>query len=150
MKICYRVLGLVLLGLLATAVSKGADADTLQDNDYVRIDVPEMTQDVTFFRDVMACQAINPDAMTGRDAGQHASSLMSCGPDEIVELVASPHPAHASNHGARPVRLMANNLADADQWLQRDGLPHRSGGETVVNFTTPWGSGCNWSAGRLT
>ncbi|MFA6232370.1 MAG: VOC family protein [Rhodanobacter sp.] len=144
MKIHYRLLTMVLLGLLATALSKGVDAAAFQDNDYVRIDVPNMTQGVRFFRDVLACQPINPSAITGRGATPHASSLMSCGSDSIVELVASPASAHASNHGTRPVRLMANHLAGADRWLRRKGVlvigpPRTRAGETVVNFITPWG-----------
>lgn len=144
MKIHYRLVAVVLVGLLASALSKGVDAAAYQDNDYVRIEVPDMTQGVAFFRDVLACQPINPSAVSSRTAAPRASSLMSCGLDSIVELVAAPSPAHASNHGARPVRLEANNLAGADHWLERKGVkvigpPRTSAGETVVNFITPWG-----------
>lgn len=144
MKSRYRLLGVAMLGMLASTLSKGVDAAAFRDNDYVRIDVPDMTQGVTFFRDVLACQPIGPSSISSRGLRPPASSLMSCGPDSIVELVASPSPARASNHDARPVRLMATSLAGADQWLRRKGIevigpPRTRGGETVVNFITPWG-----------
>lgn len=158
MKSHCRFLGMLLLGLLATVLSKGVDAAAFQNNDYVRIDVPDMIQGVTFFRDVLACQLIDPPATTGRGAAPPASSLMSCGTGSIVELVASASPAHASKHATRPVRLVATNLAGAEQWLRREGVqvigpPGKHAGETVVNFIAPWGLRMqlvSWQAGVTT
>jgi hypothetical protein len=141
MKNRHRLLGALLLALVAATLAKGVEAAAFRGSDYVRIEVPHMGQAVTFFRDVLACQPVAPAAS---DAAAQASRLMSCGAGSMVELVAAPAPAAATHQDAGPVRLVTDNLAGADRWLQRKGVrvigaPQKSGGQTVLNFVAPWG-----------
>lgn len=135
---------ILMAGLLAAFT--GAHAAGLRDNGYVTLNVPDMPQAVTFFRDILDCEPI--EAM-GSAASQSQHTLLICESDTVVELFTS----HATNVSAptrsAPVQFFANDVRHADQWLRRQGvkvvgapLTPASGpqaGMTLVNFVAPWG-----------
>ena len=119
---------------LLPGISRAApDADG-----YVAIQVPDVTQAVSFFRDVMNCTVISDDSQAPLAQG----ALMSCGRETVVEV---------SRSSGRPP-LHQNTLSlDTDDglsvvgWLRAHhiattGSPtHLADGKVAVNFVTPWG-----------
>lgn len=150
------LLTIALLGVVAVTMPLNSRAATLNDNDYVRIGVPDLPQAVSFFQDVLGCQLVGPistASSTLKDMSE--SRLLACESGSIVELfdnhaAASPSPLRrATQSGNESVQFISGNVANADQWLRRAGVrvvgsPQKLGsgplvGMTVVNFISPWG-----------
>jgi len=133
-----RLLALACLGL---SVVSGAHAARLYGNSYVRVGVPDLAQAQDFFRQVLDCRLIGPDASNGV-----ASILLSCDEDSVVELFRQDESAAASS---QPLQFIVADVEHADGWLRRAGVagvgsPHvlASGplaGRTVIDFASPWG-----------
>ena len=116
-------------------------AQPVHRSDYALIDVPDVQQAVDFFRNVLDCEVI--DAATA----EPNNALMACQSGMILEVVVSRSGSAAAN--VAPVRFVVNQIANADRWLEREGVrvigkpvQATSGpdaGQTVVNFVAPWG-----------
>jgi len=109
--------------------------------DYVRMEVPDLHQAVTFFRDVMNCTVLSADAPT-TVAPATELALMDCSPDVIVEL--------SSGHGSTPhktapaqVAFAVNDATAAAAWLRSNHITVLHEGldanKRVVSFLAPWG-----------
>ncbi len=141
------LLAFVMLGAVAAVAATNSRAAVIQDDDYVRIVVPDMAQAATFFRDVLDCQLISPRLDSGDShQGSRESRLLSCGAGSVIELSAAPSPAtSAGSQHREPIRLISDDVAGAAQWLRHEGVrvlgtPRTlKSGQTVVNFIAPWG-----------
>jgi catechol 2,3-dioxygenase-like lactoylglutathione lyase family enzyme len=157
----HKFLLSMLAGGLLFAISSMGYAASVHDSDYVAIGVPDLQQATAFFHNVLDCEEVNPAAGDESRASGHAardmpsSRLLLCDSGTVVELfdahcARSPSPArHATDHGNEPIAFSADNVAQADRWLRREGVkvtgapvavitgPHA--GQTVVNFVAPWG-----------
>jgi catechol 2,3-dioxygenase-like lactoylglutathione lyase family enzyme len=150
------LLTIALLWAVAVAMPVGARGATVRDNDYVRIGVPDLSQAVGFFRDVLNCQLIGSTSAAGSAVkGKGESRLLACESNSIVELFdnhaaeRSSPPRQVSRGDNEPIQFVLEDIAHAGQWLTRSGVrvvgfPHKlsSGplaGMTVVNFVSPWG-----------
>lgn len=122
-------------------VSTGVRAQSGQRGDYALIDVPDVQQAVNFFRNVLDCEVL--DAVTAKQN----NALMACKSGMILELVAVTSASSASN--VAPVRFVVNDVANAGQWLEREGVrvigkpilatSGSDAGQILVNFVAPWG-----------
>lgn len=109
--------------------------------DYAQIDVPDVQQAVSFFRNVLDCEAIDSSTTN------KISALMVCDSGQVLELVRM-H-SGGSRADAPPLRFLVNDVANADRWLESEGArvvgkPVRAtsgpdAGRTMINFTSPWG-----------
>jgi hypothetical protein len=119
-------------------------------DDYVAVQVPDVTQAVSFFRDVMNCGMIRGDGLASA-ADQVA--LMSCGRGTTVQISRaaskSPKTSKTATSTRQPLTLDTDDVAGVAAWLRTHhipliGLPTRltSGpdtGKVAVSFLTPWG-----------
>lgn len=133
--------------LLLTVASLPAPAHAAHDSgDYVAVQVPNLPQAVTFFRDVMNCSVISD----GGDTASAAASLMACGRDTTVEITqASAHPAPRAIVASPTLTLDADDAPAVASWLRANhvhlvGSPTRltagqDAGKLAVTFLTPWG-----------
>lgn len=143
-------------------------AADVHDSGYVSIGVPDLQQATAFFRSILDCEPISliaanqstTMAASGSnghtaDHDQPASRLLLCDAGTVVELFddqATHDPAHArhtATHAAEPIQFYTGDVANAGQWLRREGVtvigpavivksgPHA--GQTLVNFVAPWG-----------
>ena len=114
--------------------------------DYVAVLVPNLTQAVTFFRDVMNCSVIGD----GGDAASATASLMACGRGTTVEITQAPANAAPRVGGTSPpFTLNIDNASAVASWLRAGhvhlvGSPTRlttgqDAGKLAVTFLTPWG-----------
>lgn len=133
----WLLLALAGLSLPLHAQSAPGDAQ----GDYVRMEVPDLHQAVTFFRDVMNCTVLSADAPTAA-APATELALMDCSPDVIVEL--------SSGNGATPrktapvqVAFAVNDATAAAAWLRSNHITVLHEGldanKRVVSFLAPWG-----------
>ncbi|MEP7187245.1 MAG: VOC family protein [Rhodanobacter sp.] len=109
--------------------------------DYAQIAVPNVQAAVSFFRNVLDCEAINTSASV------KTSALMVCQSGMVLDLVLSQQGESAV--GATPLRFVVKDVAHADRWLRNEGarvigkpVLSTSGpdaGQTLVNFVSPWG-----------
>jgi len=135
MRRLLMVFFLVVLGM------PGLHAARLYGGTYARIGVPDLVQAEGFFRDVLDCRLIGPDAGSGL-----ATVLLSCDEDSVVELFQQ---TGSSQQPAPPLRFIVSDVARAGAWLRHAGASHvgnprrmTSGplaGRMVVDFATPWG-----------
>jgi hypothetical protein len=89
-------------------------------------------------------------------ATKRNNALMACASGMILELVVAPRCGSAAN--AAPMRFAVNDVANADQWLEQEGVRvigkpvlATSGPDArqiLVNFVAPWVCGCNWQDQR--
>ncbi len=114
--------------------------------DYVTVPVPNLTQAVTFFLNVMNCSITRGDGA----AASMTTALMTCGRETIVEIAqVSGRPA---SHAATPSPALTLNTDDASaiaSWLRANhvklvGAPTwltsgQDAGKLAVIFLTPWG-----------
>lgn len=139
------------LGIAAMLAPASGRAAAFHDGDYTSIGVSDLPQAVTFFRNVLDCQPINPAPV---DAVAQDSRLLFCDAGQIVELngrhaAASTAPALAANAGDAPIQFVTDDAASVGNWLRREGVqtvgaPHTlvSGPRTgwvAVDFVSPWG-----------
>ncbi len=114
--------------------------------DYVAVQVPNLPQAVTFFRDVMNCSVISD----GGDTAAATTSLMSCGRETTVEISqASAHAATQTGGTSPTFTLNIDNASAVASWLRANhvrlvGSPTRlstgpDAGKLAVTFLTPWG-----------
>lgn len=109
--------------------------------DYAQVDVPDLQQAVSFFRNVLDCRAI------GSSAANRNSALMVCASGQVLELVRSQSGDYRAD--VSPLQFVVNDVANADRWLENEGAhvigrPTRAtsgqdAGRTMINFTSPWG-----------
>jgi hypothetical protein len=119
-------------------------------DDYVAVQVPDVTQAVTFFRDVMNCGTIQGDSSAVATA---QVALMSCGRGTTVEISrimpASLKTLKVASLPSPMLTLDTDDAAGVAAWLHTHrihliGSPTqlRSGpdsGKVAVTFLTPWG-----------
>ena len=154
-------LSILVFGFLAAmaGASFNSHAASVHDSGYVTIGVPNLQQATTFFRNILNCEPVATNEPTAGTASRRptlpASRLLLCDSGTVVELF-DEHGAlslssarHSIDHGNEPIQFSADDVAHANQWLQREGVhvigtsvtmktgPHA--GQTVVNFVTPWG-----------
>ena len=134
---------IVLAAIVTPALldSGAVHAETLQHADYASIEVPDISQALKFFRNVLDCEATDDVAASARRA------LMICENGMVVELITGPF--DGSSATSAPLRFLMNDVGNADRWLQRDGarvighaVTPSSGpdaGQILVNFIAPWG-----------
>lgn len=114
--------------------------------DYVSLQVPDVSQAVGFFHDVMNCDVI---AQTGA-AGTRAAAMLDCGDGDTVELVQANTASKARASSSRQViSFTTDNAVAATAWLRANhvaivGQPVRTsygsdGEKVVVDFVAPWG-----------
>lgn len=145
---CWKIVAKFFLSILLAAIVTSAawdtsvvHAETFQRGDYALMDVPDISQALNFFRNVLDCEATDDVATSARRA------LMICENGMVVELVSGP--ADGTSATSAPLRFLINDVANADRWLQRDGarvigraVMLSSGpdaGQILVNFIAPWG-----------
>lgn len=140
---------LYVLLMLGAVAPSGARAATSYDVGYVRVDVPDVAQAATFFRDVLDCQLIGAEAASGEPAAD--SLLLSCDEGSVVELFVDRgnSPSPAPDTPSATLQLATDDVARANEWLRNRGVaissaPHRvvSGplaGHMVLDFAAPWG-----------
>lgn len=102
--------------------------------DYARIQVPQMSQAVSFFENVLGCAPLDADNNNPQ------SQLLQCAQDTVLELhvgsSAQPQPAsriymHVNDTAAAIAALRSKQLEYAAQ------APRR--GLLAIDFSTPWG-----------
>ncbi len=142
------LLSLLMMIFLSLAALPGVTR-AASGGDYTPLAVPDLSQAVDFFHDVMNCAVISVGAAT--DAKRVA--LMDCGDGAIVELSSGPatRSASATNSGkdAGGIAFVIENPAPAATWLRAHRIvvvgqpvtiatgPHA--GKLAVTFITPWG-----------
>ncbi len=135
------LLATVLLGALTALASPPGHAAAVQDRGYARVDVPDMSQALRFFSEVLGCEPLDSRA----DGGRSGTSLLLCGQGFVVELATSPARADSDKAGAgAPVQLVSDDLLGAARSLRHAvsniGQPRTlRSGRTAVDFVTPWG-----------
>lgn len=115
-------------------------------DDYVAVQVPNVTRAVTFFRDVMNCSVISDDS----HAPSAPASLMACGRETTVEITLAS--GRAPQHAVAQSQGFTLDIDDASSvatWLRANrvqliGSPTRltsgqDAGKLAVTFLTPWG-----------
>ena len=137
----------VLAALFLTIATLPALAHAAPDSgDYVAVQVPNLPQAVTFFRDVMNCSVIS----SGGDTASATASLMACGHETTVEITEAPEPrAPATGEASATFTLNIDNASAVASWLRANhvrlvGSPTRltsgqDAGKLAVTFLTPWG-----------
>lgn len=154
-------LSIPVFGFLAAMAGApfNSHAASVHDSGYVTIDVPNLQQATTFFRNILDCEPVGTNESTeGTPFRRHAlpaSRLLLCDSGTVVELFdehgarALSSARHSIDQGNEPIQFSADDVEHADQWLRREGVqvigtsvtmkagPHA--GQTVVNFVTPWG-----------
>lgn len=129
------------------AALPGAPHAAAAGSDYIALQVPDLRQAVSFFHDVMNCNALSGDG----NASMTGVALLDCGRQTVVELTESLAPAgreHAAPARDR-VTLNADDATNLAVWLRVNrirliGKPvHIAAGtepgKIAVNFLTPWG-----------
>lgn len=135
------LLATVLLGTLAAMAPLPDHAAEVRDRGYARVDVPDMSQALRFFSEVLGCEPLDSRA----DGGRSGSSLLLCGQGFVVELAASPAHADPDKPGTgTPIQLVSDDLPGAARSLRHEvsniGQPRTlRSGQTAVDFVTPWG-----------
>lgn len=135
------LLATVLLGTLATMAPLPGHAAAVQDSGYASVDVPDMSQALRFFSEVLGCEPLDSRA----DGGRSGTSLLLCGQGFVVELTTSPARADSDKPGTgAPIQLVSDDLPGAARSLRHKvsniGRPRTlRSGQMVVDFVTPWG-----------
>lgn len=133
--------------LFAIVALPGISRAAPDGDDYIAVQVPNVTQAVTFFRDVMNCGAISDNG--------HASSaqeaLMTCGRETTVEitLASGGHIQRRTGTLSPGFTLDIDDATSVAAWLRANhvhliGAPARltsgqDAGKVAVTFLTPWG-----------
>jgi len=134
------LLAMVLLGTLTGMTPLSGWAAALQDADYARVEVPEMTQAVKFFTTVLGCEPIGPRS----EATRSSSILLACTPGSVVELTTAPA-GRTSVYPGNPIQLMSDDPAATAHSLRQKGLSRigkqrrLASGQTAVDLVAPWG-----------
>lgn len=133
--------------LLAVSVLPGISRAASDGDDYIAVQVPNVTQAVTFFRDVMNCGVISDNSR----AGPAQEALMACGRETTVEItLASGKPIqHRSGTLSPGFTLAIDDATSVAAWLRANnvpliGMPARlttgqDAGKVAITFLTPWG-----------
>jgi hypothetical protein len=132
--------------LLAVTTLPGISRAAPDGDDYVAVQVPDVSQAVTFFRDVMNCRVIND----GSRALATPAALMSCGRETTVDItLASGHAQPGAVAQSQSFTLETDDASSVSQWLRANrihliGSPTRltsgqDAGKLAVTFLTPWG-----------
>ncbi|WP_049620938.1 VOC family protein [Frateuria defendens] len=132
----FRNGSLKLALFLLLALGAAAPAAHAGDDDYVRLDVPQLQQAVTFFHEVMGCEPL--------EAGPAGSALLECAHGMVLEL-AETAAANGDETGGR-VRFRTDDARSMAAWLRSRHLmaiehsrPATPGRVVTVDFLTPWG-----------
>jgi len=115
-------------------------------DDYVAVHVPDVTQAVTFFRDVMNCSVISDDSHTL----SARAALMTCGRETTVEITqTSGRALPRDGASSQSFTLDTDDASSVASWLRANrvrliGSPTRlttgqDAGKLAVTFLTPWG-----------
>jgi catechol 2,3-dioxygenase-like lactoylglutathione lyase family enzyme len=137
----------LVLGMMVGTLPVGAA--TLYGDDYARVGVPDLSQAMAFFTDVLGCRPLESTAGKSVDGSLPSSRLLICDAGSIVELFDQRHVAPAPQQAGQTVQFVTEDVAHAGQWLRRQGVDvasasHRvtSGplaGRLVLDFMSPWG-----------
>lgn len=129
------------MATLAAPAHAAPDSD-----DYAAVQVPNLPQAVTFFRDVLDCSVISD----GGDTASATTSLMACGRGSMVEITqASAHTLPRAGETSPTFTLDTDDASTVANWLRANHVhllesPTRltggqDAGKLAVTFLTPWG-----------
>lgn len=133
--------------LFAITALPGISKAVPDGDDYIAVQVPNVTQAVTFFRDVMNCGVISNNS----HAGPAQEALMTCGRETTVEitLASAGHISHRTGTLSPGFTLDIDDATSVAAWLRANrvhliGAPARlttgqDAGKVAVSFLTPWG-----------
>ncbi len=146
------LLHLLIALFLSTAALPEVSRAAADSDDYVAVQVPNVSQAVAFFRDVLDCGVIAGDSAV---SAANSAALLTCGQETTVEIS---HAANASGTmktsklataPAQPLTLDIDDATSIAAWLRSHhirliGSPTRltsgpDAGKVAIGFLTPWG-----------
>ena len=156
--------------LLSGAGSAFADGlPGLRGHDHTGITVPNMTQAVDFFENVLGCKAAMSFGPFADDKGTFMTDVLGVDPKAVIKTITQVRCGYGSNIelfeytapdqrelkqknsdiGAFHIALYVDDVAAAKTYLDGKGIPTRMGpipitegpaaGQTILYFQAPWG-----------